>query len=135
MSDERVERRAERGPVGCWRRPVVRWMLALALVAAGAQAGAQSPDPVRGRTLYDARCDTCHDRGVHQRASRTAKDFAALRASVQRWDRELGAAWRADEIDAVTRYLNDRYYRYPCPTTVCRAERVDAGTGVVQSAR
>jgi hypothetical protein len=135
MSDETVAPRAERGPVGGGRRPLVRWMLALTLLASGAQAGAQSPDSVRGRTLYDARCDTCHDRGVHQRASRTAKDFAALRASVQRWDRELGAAWRAEEIDAVTRYLNERYYRYPCPTTVCRAERVEAGTGMVQSAR
>ena len=134
MSDAAVRPRDARGLSKWYRQPMARWAVALALLAAGGP-GAQGAEPARGATLYDARCGSCHDRGVHQRASRTAKNYAALRASVVRWDRELGAAWRADEIDAVTNYLNERYYRYPCPIAVCSAERVESGTGLVRSAR
>ena len=102
---------------------------------AGAGAVAQAADPARGRVLYEARCGACHDRSVHNRAARSAKTFAEVRANVARWDRELGALWRADEIDAVARYLNDTYYRYPCPQAVCGAERAQGGAPVAAGPR
>lgn len=79
----------------------------------------------RGRALYEERCGGCHDRSVHQRSARSATDFAGVRAAVVRWDREIGALWRGDEIDAVTRYLNERYYQYPCSGPACPAPRAD----------
>lgn len=96
--------------------------LAAALLAAGAisplQAQPQSFE--RGRALYETRCIACHDRSVHRRESRLAVDFAGLRAQVLRWSETAGGEWKGEEIDAVTAYLNDRYYRYPCPPAVCR---------------
>ena len=94
---------------------------ALSLAAPGAVA--QSQETARGRVLYEMRCGLCHDRSVHQRNPRAARSFAEIRSFVVRWDRELGAVWRDEEIDAVSRYLNDRYYHYPCPPGVCKSER------------
>lgn len=109
-------------------RKVVVALLVGLLAGAGAWAQAQSPaapgDP-RGQALYEARCGGCHERSVHQRTARIARDYAGVRAAVERWSRETGAAWRADEIDAVTRHLNGRYYRFPCTGTACAAERAD----------
>ena len=93
-------------------------------ILAATPAPAQSPELARGRALDEVRCDQCHDRSVHQRSSRKAKSFAQVRASVVRWDRQQGGAlWRDDEVDLVTRYLNDRYYKFPCPASVCGSDR------------
>ncbi len=141
MSDRTRQQRTSRAARGLrpWamaRTACALFAAALASAAAAAPSQVQVPAAERGRALYEARCEQCHDRGVHQRASRTAKSFAELRASVVRWDRQLGALWRADELDAVTRYLNDRYYRYPCPDSVCRSDRAESdrpqGTNLVR---
>lgn len=96
-----------------------RWSLALALLLAAAPAlPADGFD--RGRALYETRCVACHDRSVHRRESRLATDFAALRRQVERWNESAGGEWRTEEIDQVTAYLNERYYRFPCPPSICR---------------
>lgn len=93
---------------------------AAALAAALALPAALAQSPIeRGRALYETRCGACHDRSVHQRAARKATDFAALRREVERWSTNSGGEWRTEELDAVTVFLNERYYRHPCPATVC----------------
>jgi len=92
------------------------------MVAAVPPAWAQT-DLARGQALYGARCAECHDRSVHGRPVRSAASFEEVRAFVVHWQREVGASWQPDEIDAVTHYLNERYYRFPCPTTVCGVPR------------
>ncbi|MBB5272012.1 hypothetical protein [Quisquiliibacterium transsilvanicum] len=92
-------------------------------VLAQPPAAQGAPADDRGRALYEARCQGCHDRSVHQRAARIARDYSGVRAGVERWDREQGALWRPDEIDAVTRYLNSRYYRFPCAGPGCAPDR------------
>lgn len=114
-------------------RALSLWPLLLAVLAAPLAASAQSPEVERGRALYEARCQGCHETSVHRRESRAARDFAQLRAAVVRWDREIGALWRPEEIDAVTAFLNERYYRYPCPSTVCSAARAVQRTGMVRT--
>jgi cytochrome c-type biogenesis protein CcmH/NrfF len=97
---------------------------AASLAASPAPATSPSPELSRGRALYELRCDQCHDQSVHQRTSRKAKNFSEVRASVVRWDRQQGgSAWRDDEVDLVTRYLNNRYYKFPCPASVCGSSR------------
>lgn len=113
-------------------RVLSRWALWVTLSAASFAAAAQSPEVQRGQALYEARCQGCHEKSVHQRESRLARDFAQVRAAVVRWDREVGGLWRPDEIDAVTAYLNEQYYRYPCPNTVCSAARAPMRTGMVR---
>jgi mono/diheme cytochrome c family protein len=95
---------------------------------AGPALAAQAQAQARGQALYEARCGGCHDRSVHQRSARTAADFAAVRAAVVRWDRELGALWRGEEVDAVTRYLNERFYRFPCSGPACAGPQASRGT-------
>ena len=94
---------------------------AVPLAALVMASPASAADIGRGRILYDSRCTTCHTTGVHTRPSRKATDFAGIRAQVERWNRELGGAWGREEIDDVSVYLNDLYYGYRCPETVCRA--------------
>ena len=94
-------------------------LLALAALASVPAFGTPA-DPDRGRALYEARCLSCHGESVHSRGKRAARDFAAIRQWVVRWNDNLGARWGADEIDDVTAYLNRAYYRYPCPPETCK---------------
>jgi cytochrome c2 len=95
---------------------------AAALVGALALAvplAANAQDAARGKELYETRCVGCHSKSVHNRASRKAGSFEAVRAEVSRWNKEMGGVWRTEEINDVTVYLNERYYKFPCPQSVC----------------
>jgi len=107
-------------------RPTLRPILAGIVLAATAQMAFAQGDLARGQSLYETSCGGCHDRSVHARAERSARTFEEIRAYVVRWQKEVGASWRPDDIDAVAAYLNERYYRFPCPTTVCAAPRAAA---------
>ena len=104
----------------------VRLLFAASAVGVPLLGFAQGPDVSRGKALYETRCRDCHGQSVHERNPRTARTVAEIREFVVRWDRELGALWRADELDAVTRYLNERYYHFRCPTSLCGSERAQA---------
>jgi mono/diheme cytochrome c family protein len=99
-------------------RAALCFAAAFALLGAGAATAA---DPARGRSLYESRCDGCHDESVHQRSPRRAASFEQIRAYVWRWSRELGTAWTDADLDAVAQYLNEKYYGFPCPPDVCKA--------------
>ncbi len=92
---------------------------AAALFAGGANAG----DSDRGELLYGARCVGCHAESVHNRASRKALTIGGIKAQVRRWNAFLGGAWGEREINDVTTYLNDLFYKYPCTPEVCPDER------------
>jgi hypothetical protein len=92
----------------------------LAMTLAGTTA-AGAADRERGRILYEASCGGCHGDSVHGREKRLATDFAAVRGWVLRWSANLGLAWTNDEVDDVTIHLSARYYRFPCPASVCSA--------------
>jgi mono/diheme cytochrome c family protein len=96
---------------------------ALALILAGLSAAQAAADAERGKILYETRCSACHASSVHNRNARKAKSFDALRAQVLRWSAESGGNWTQDEIDDVTSFLNERYYRFPCPQIVCKADQ------------
>lgn len=81
---------------------------------------AESAEIARGQALYTASCASCHAESVHGRRNRAATDFDSVRRWVARWSDNLGLRWDADEIDDVAAYLNQRYYKYPCPPDVCK---------------
>lgn len=81
----------------------------------------------RGQLLYQARCVGCHDKSVHNRAARKAMTVEGIRAQVKRWDASMGGAWREDEVNDVTTYLNELYYRYPCPPAICPEKKAASG--------
>ena len=99
-------------------------LVALSLLAA--PSAATAADTSRGKALYESRCDKCHDLSVHSRNPRSARTFDHIRAFVARWDRELGAAWTDEDINEVARYLNEKYYNFPCPQSVCKAQHARA---------
>ena len=91
-----------------------------ALIACCAASLAFAADPDRGRELYDTHCGSCHSASVHGRAKRAATNFEEIRAWVIRWKENLALGWSDDEVDDVSLYLDNSYYRYPCPTRVCK---------------
>lgn len=97
---------------GVWGNSV-----ALALFAFATVVGAG--DFERGKLLYQARCVGCHDKSVHNRDARKAVTIEAIRAQVRRWDGAMGGAWKDPEVNDVTTYLNELYYRYPCTPEIC----------------
>ncbi len=82
----------------------------------------------RGQLLYQARCVGCHDKSVHNRVARKAVTVEAIRAQVKRWDGAMGGAWKDPEVDDVTTYLNELYYKYPCPPGICPEKKARGET-------
>jgi mono/diheme cytochrome c family protein len=82
----------------------------------------------RGKLLYSARCVGCHDKSVHQRESRKALTIEGIRTQVKRWDAFMGGAWRDSEVDDVATYLNEIYYRFPCPPNICPEKKAEGGS-------
>ena len=105
------------------RTGIVAAAFASLLAVAAAPGATQAADAERGRVLYETRCNACHESSVHNRKVRKAKSFASLRAQVLRWSEQVGGSWSAEEIDGVTLYLNRRYYRFPCPQSLCKADQ------------
>lgn len=90
----------------------VPFAFALALVLA-APAHAQGAAPSRGQLLYGNHCVECHTTQMHWRDQRLARDWGTLKAQVRRFQGIAGLNWSEDDVDAVTRYLNETIYRFP----------------------
>ena len=99
---------------------IARRLVLLALVLATLTMVAVAADVDRGRALYESRCYECHSPAAHARPSHVAHDFDEIRAWVRRWNENLALQWTDEDIVDVTVFLNNTYYRYPCPTDVCR---------------
>ena len=72
-------------------------------------------DPARGELLYSTHCIACHNIQLHWRDKKLVTSWNGLGAEVRRWQKASGLGWSDEDIFAVTRYLNDRYYHYPAP--------------------
>lgn len=83
----------------------------LALFLSDANAGGLNDR--RGEMLYKNHCIACHTTQVHWREQRLAKDWASLRVQVRRWERNTGLSWSDEDVEAVSRYLNQLYYEFP----------------------
>ncbi|MFL6692653.1 MAG: c-type cytochrome [Ramlibacter sp.] len=94
-------------------------------------AQAQPSDaPSRGQLLYEAHCVQCHTTQMHWREARVARDWAGLRAQVQRWQSQIGEQWPPEDVDAVAQHLNATIYHYPVGS-----ERALAPSGGVVASR
>lgn len=107
----------------------------LALGFFGLSGRVTAADAARGGMLYEMRCKACHASSVHKPGARKAKSFDALRAQVLRWSAEAGGRWTADEIDDVTLYLNQRFYRFRCPQSVCKTNQASHGLNAAQTSK
>lgn len=82
-------------------------LIGLTFIAAYAQA--QEFDP--GRALYENHCQQCHAEWVHGRDRSRITRLSELRATVGAWSVHSGLSWGHEEIDLVTRYVNQRFYQ------------------------
>jgi mono/diheme cytochrome c family protein len=112
---QRVKRAVSRWSGAMRRLPP--WLFIACIGGAITVAAQPAPSSSRGELLYSNHCIGCHTAQVHWRDHRLATDWASLRAQVLRWQGNTGLAWSDDNVLAVTRYLNDRYYRFPEPGT------------------
>ena len=95
-----------------------RIVLFASLLGATAAAGvllsgerSLAADASRGQLLYENHCMVCHTSVVHVRDRRKAKTREDIQSWIRRWQAELGLSWGPNEIDDVTEFLNDRFYR------------------------
>jgi cytochrome c1 len=88
-----------------------RPFFAAAALLAAAGAFAQAGDE-RGALLYENHCAACHTTKIHWRDQKAAVDWPGLQAQVRRWQGEAQLNWSDEDIDAVARHLNARFYRF-----------------------
>ena len=73
--------------------------------------GDSNREKTRGQLLYENNCSVCHETSVHKRNPRKADSMAKIKYWVTRWSTELKLNWPDSDINAVTKYLNSRYYK------------------------
>jgi mono/diheme cytochrome c family protein len=87
----------------------------LMCAAVVADSSAHAADLERGKLLHDNHCRMCHDSVAYKRDSTAVKDYAQIRAQVVRWQSNTGLRWSSDDIDNVTAYLAQTYYKLAAP--------------------
>lgn len=97
--------------------------IVVAFVSVSSTGAVHADSLARGKSLYETKCHECHSRSVHHRESRKAKSYTAVRKEVERWEGALGGGWSKEDVDDVTLYLNETYYKHPCPKSTCRSGR------------
>ena len=70
-------------------------------------------DNNRGMMFYENHCLECHTQQIHWRDKKMVTDWKSLITQVDRWQDILGLEWSKSDIEAVSRYLNDKFYHYP----------------------
>lgn len=68
--------------------------------------------PSRGQLLYEHHCTECHTSVVHVRKNHKAHTPAAVRGWVAKWANHKQLEWSAEDIEAVSDYLGERYYKF-----------------------
>ena len=69
-------------------------------------------NPARGRLLYETNCGECHTKSVSGRSNRVAKSVSDIRKWVIQWEGYKGYRWSDEDVEDVTQYLNNRFYKY-----------------------
>ena len=75
-------------------------------------SNAWSLDIANGKALHDANCLRCHQESMYTRENSIINNYQELRERISQC--ELGAelTWFDEEIDDVTAYLNDQFYKF-----------------------
>ena len=85
-------------------------LLTLSLLAASGLL--QAADISNGKKLQQKNCMSCHDDSMYTRDNRRINSLPALRTQVQRCESTLGLTWFDEEVDDVTGYLNQSFYKF-----------------------
>ncbi|MDH3978924.1 MAG: cytochrome c [Gammaproteobacteria bacterium] len=69
-------------------------------------------DISHGKKLQQENCMSCHDDGMYTRENRKVTTPDGLQKQVRRCEQTLGLQWFDEDIDAVSDYLNDTFYKF-----------------------
>ena len=89
----------------------------MAFLAAGVLLCTGAMAQNRGQLLYETHCIACHSAQVHWRDQLLARDWGSLRREVQRWQSIAALNWSEEDVNDVSRHLNQRYYRFSEPAS------------------
>ncbi len=70
-------------------------------------------DIANGRTLHDENCLRCHTTELYTSEKRQIQSIEQLRDRVSQCELNAELAWFDDEVDDVTAYLNQAFYKFP----------------------
>jgi hypothetical protein len=91
------------------RAGVLAMVGSIGLLGLASPAAAQDID--RAQLLYENHCQLCHEDWAHTREQRRVKTIDGLRRQVSSWSAHAGLSWSREDIEQVTRYLNERFYK------------------------
>jgi mono/diheme cytochrome c family protein len=86
---------------------------ALAAVLGCATPAGFAGDLERGQALHDTFCIMCHSPDLYGRSDRIANTYAEVLQQVTRWQNNARLRWTGYDIDSVTEYLAEKYYKVP----------------------
>ena len=72
----------------------------------------QAVDIGNGKALHDENCTRCHQPDIYTREKRMVNSFTELQEQVRQCELMAELVWFDEEIEDVTAYLNDSYYRF-----------------------
>lgn len=104
-------------------------VVGVVLAGMSALAGAASAQS-RGELLYTTHCIACHSTQMHWRDKRVATDWNSLKEQVRLWQGRNQLSWSEDDIVEVTRYLDQRIYRFGGGAGVARSTEATMKTGL-----
>jgi hypothetical protein len=84
------------------------------------EAAVAAADVQRGRLLYETYCIACHTTQAHWRDKHIVASWADLLYQVTRMQKNAGQDWSSAEVSDVAAYLNELFYKMPCPSPGCR---------------
>lgn len=87
-------------------------LLSLLSAAALLSTAAGAADLAKGKALHDSVCKTCHQSDYYTRKDRIIHSAEALKKQVHGCQVGAGEEWSAEQIEDVTAYLNDTYYKF-----------------------
>ena len=90
----------------------IRLQLSLATLLLIPVAQADAADNAHGQALVQQHCMACHDNGVYTRPNRRVTSLAGLKNQVKRCELSLELKWFDDDINDVTGYLNESFYKF-----------------------
>ena len=71
-----------------------------------------TPSQSRGQLLYEHHCLKCHESNIHIRNKRKARTLEDVQAWIIKWQTHEKLDWGKAEIDAVSEFLLDQYYKF-----------------------
>jgi mono/diheme cytochrome c family protein len=72
----------------------------------------QAVDIENGKALHDANCLRCHNETNYTRENRIVNSYDQLRKRISDCEIMAEMAWFEEEIEDVTAYLNNAFYRF-----------------------